>query len=186
MLKKSFLNISNLLTISRILITPVIFGGIVRQEWTFVFILFLIAGLTDVLDGYVARKFGLGTEFGACLDPIADKILLISSFAALSFIDSPSFAVPRWFFFLILVRETIILGGALLLFIRGIRLKVVPSIAGKLTTFFQLSFIWWIFICYFFGWNPARTYSVSIVLLALFSLMSLAQYGARGFSYLKR
>jgi cardiolipin synthase (CMP-forming) len=176
--------ISNLLTLSRIFLSPFIFWGIMKGSWYIVFILLLIAALTDVLDGHLARALSQGTTFGACLDPVADKLLLISSFAALSFVDSPSFFVPPWFFFLILSREIIILGGSLILLLLGIKIKVAPSLAGKLTTFFQLSFIVWIFACYFFGWNPVKTYSVSLILLAFFSLFSLVQYGIIGFRYL--
>lgn len=181
---REVLTISNLLTLLRIFLSPFIFWGIMKGSWFLVFILLVIAALTDVLDGHLARAFSQRTTIGACLDPVADKLLLISSFAALSFVDSPSFFVPRWFFFLILSREIIILGGSLILLLLGTKIQVAPSIAGKLTTFFQLSFILWIFACYFFGWNPVKTYSVSLILLAFFSLFSLVQYGLIGFRYL--
>lgn len=195
MLEKNakYFNISNSLTFARILLIPFIVLGIVHHMWLRVFILLIVAGLTDVLDGHLARRFNLRTEFGAILDPIADKLLLIASFTALSFVDSPSFGIPLWFLFLVFIREAIIVGGFIFLFISGIKLQTTggfnplsPSIAGKLTTFFQLSFILWIFICYFFGWNPVKTYSVVIVFLSLFSLASLGQYGMRGIRYWSR
>ena len=179
----SIFNISNLLTISRIFIAPFIVLGIFYNYWYLVFFLLVVAGLTDFFDGYLARKFNQGTVLGACLDPIADKILLVSTFSALAMIDSPSFKVPFWFVFFLFFREIIILGGTLFLFLTGKDFKVSPSIAGKMTTFFQLSFIFWIFACYFFGWNPIKTYSVLIVILALFSFISLFQYGMIGLRY---
>jgi len=179
-------NISNALTFIRILLTPVVVVGIVYNRWSLVFWLLFTAGVTDVLDGYLARKLGQGTVFGACLDPAADKFLIISSFTALSFVDTPSFSIPFWFVLLVFARETIIVGGAFILFLLGIEFKVLPSIAGKLTTFFQLTFIMWIFSCYFFGWNPIRTYWVLLIVIALFSLASLTQYGMIGFRYLKK
>lgn len=177
--------ISNLLTLLRIILVPFIVVGIVYHSWTLVFLLFVVAGLTDFFDGYFARWFNEETALGKALDPIADKILLVSSFSALSFIDSPSFSVPLWFVLLLFFRETVILGGSILLVLLGIRLQICPSLAGKLTTFFQLSFIWWLFVCYFMGWNPIKTYSVVILLLAGFSLFSLGQYGLQGFGYLR-
>jgi phosphatidylglycerophosphate synthase len=77
-----------------------------------------------------------------------------------------------------------IVGGTLFLFVTGRDFKISPSIAGKLTTFFQLSFIFWIFACYFFGWNPIKTYSFLIIVLALFSFISLFHYVMIGFRYL--
>lgn len=177
--------ISNILTVLRIALTPFIFFGIVHQSWYLVFSLLLFACLTDILDGYFARKYSQGTRFGACLDPLADKILLVSSFAALAFVDSPSFSIPTWFFFVILFREITMIFGFLGLTFLGIDIKMAPSVAGKLTTFFQLSFIMWIFLCYFFGWNPTKTYTVSLILLTLFSIASFVQYGMKGVRYLR-
>ena len=70
-----WLTISNVLTVLRILLVPVIVVGISHHLWSFVFVLFLVAGLTDMLDGYLARWLNEQTTLGACLDPIADKIL---------------------------------------------------------------------------------------------------------------
>ena len=180
------INLSNLLTITRIFLVPFIVVGIVYNMWSTVFVLLLTAGLTDVLDGHFARKFNQRTQLGASLDPIADKFLLLSSFVALCFVDSPSFSIPLWFVLLIFMREIVIIGGTVLLWFLGIDFTIAPSKVGKLTTFFQLSFILWIFTCYFFGWNPIRTYSVFLLLVALFSLLSLLQYGIRGIKYLNR
>jgi len=181
---KNIINISNFLTVTRVLITPVIVMGIVYNSWFSVFLLFILAALTDSLDGYFARILDQNTEFGACLDPIADKILLVSSFTALCFVDSPSFSIPVWFVFVVFFREAVILGGSIFLFLLGIKFKISPSVAGKMTTFFQLSFILWLFVCYFFGWNPVRTYYVLLILLSMFSLASLFQYSVIGYGYL--
>jgi cardiolipin synthase len=172
-----WLTLSNGLTFLRIVLTPFIVMGIVQRSWGVVFGLLLVAALSDFFDGHLARWRGEQTVLGTYLDPIADKILLVSSFAALSFVDSPSFSIPFWFVFLVFMREMIIIGGAVILFVTRIKFKVSPSIWGKLTTFFQLTFILWLFICYFAGWNPIRTYSVLLVLLAIFSLISLVHYG---------
>lgn len=181
--EKRWLTFSNMLTLLRIVLVPFIVIGIVGQLWLSTFFMLLAAAFTDFFDGYLARRFGDQTELGACLDPIADKILLVSCFSALAFIDSPSFSIPIWFVFLIFFREMFILGGSIVLFLLGIRFKVSPSIGGKLTTFFQLSFILWLFVCYFFDWNPVKTYSVLIVMLAILSIISLVHYCFIGVSY---
>jgi cardiolipin synthase len=177
--------ISNFLTVLRIFLVPVIVIGIAYHWWATVFFLLLLACVTDVLDGYIARWLNEQTALGACLDPIADKILLVSSFATLSFIDSPSFSIPSWFVLLVVIREVIILGGSFFLLLVGVHTKIAPLVWGKMTTFLQLIFILWIFVCYFAGWNPARTYSVLLILLALFSIVSLIQYGRIGWQDFK-
>jgi len=175
-LSQRWLTISNMVTFLRILLVPFIVAGIVRGSWLPVFILLVAAAITDVLDGYLARWLNEQTALGACLDPIADKILLISSFSALAFIDSPSFSIPGWFVFLIVVREVALVGGAFFLYLRGAQVTIAPSIAGKLTTFFQLLFIFWLFVCYFVGWNPIKTYGVALVVLSLLSVFSFYHY----------
>ena len=73
----------------------------------------------------------------------------------------------------------------LFLMIFGIDLSIQPSLGGKLTTFFQVIFILWIFICYFVGWNPVKTYYVSLFMLSAVSIASFGQYALIGIKYLK-
>ncbi|MCK4651227.1 CDP-alcohol phosphatidyltransferase family protein [Candidatus Babeliales bacterium] len=183
---KKFFTLSNGLTFLRILLTPVIVIGIFYEKWTLVFLLILFAGVTDVLDGYVARAFNQITNLGKILDPIADKILLICCFAALAFLQSPSFPIPKWFVLFIVCRESIIIFGSYVIVKTGRKFKVEPTWSGKLTTLFQLIFILWLFICYFFGWVPARTYHTLLVLLPLFSILSLLQYIKIGTGYFNK
>jgi cardiolipin synthase len=107
------------------------------------------------------------------------NFLFFLPFAALAFWQSPSFAVPLWFVLLILLRESLmLLGGIILLYFKKEDL-LSPTIWGKLTTFFQILFIVWLFICYFFGWVPAKTYTIILLLLALSSIISFFHYITR-------
>ncbi len=180
---KRWLTLSNILTLTRIILTPIIVLMILRHQWAGAFMLFVIASFSDVLDGYCARLLHEQTHLGAMLDPIADKFLLLACFGALAFLHSPSFSIPVWFFTLIFVRELIILCGGYILLRTRAHFRVQPSILGKLTTFFQLLFISWLFVCYFFGWAPARTYRALLVALAFFSVLSLLQYVRIGLHY---
>lgn len=181
----SWLTISNGLTFARIILAPVMMVGILQKMWFLTFWVFVVASWTDLLDGYLARRFNTQTGLGAVLDPIADKIFLLSCFSGLSFLDSPSFHIPTWFFFMVLGREFIISFGFFILMILGKNAQPRPTIWGKLTTFFQLLFIFWIFVCYFFGWAPVRTYGVFLILLAVFSVLSLLHYIRMGIGFLK-
>ena len=182
---KKWLTLSNILTMARILLTPVLVAGIFYKRWFLVFILFIAIGLTDLLDGYLARLWDEHTNFGKLLDPLADKFLIISMFFSLAFLSSPSFKIPIWFFVLILCREITIIYGTYYLLKTGIKVAVAPIIWGKLTTFLQLFFIFWMFICYFLEWTPTITYYVTLVLLSIFSILSLLQYIKLGISYLR-
>lgn len=181
---KSWFTISNFLTFARIFLTPVIVYGISKEKWDFVFLILLVVAATDILDGFLARLLNENTNLGKMLDPIADKFLLITSFCTLAFVDSPSFFIPGWFVLLIFVREFIILLGSFLIFKFRVNFEISPTIWGKLTTFFQFLFIFWLFVCNFFGWVPARTYHTLLILLSLFSIISLLQYIKIGFMYL--
>lgn len=173
---KNWINISNVFTILRIVVSPLIMFELYCRNWELAFGLFVFGAITDFLDGYLARLLNMQTNLGRMLDPLADKIFLISLFYSLSFISSPSFRIPSWFVYLILFREIVILLGSGILLVLKVNFKIQPILWGKLTTFFQIIFIGWIFSCCFFHWIPQRTYNVSLILLALYSVFSLLQY----------
>ena len=170
------ITISTMLTIARIVMTPFIVVAMIVGQWGVAFWLFIIASALDVLDGNLARWLNQQTFLGACLDPIADKILLVSCFAALAFVQSPLFSIPLWFVLLVLIKELIIIFGSFLIyFIKG-HLEVSPTVLGKATTVAQVWFIIWLFACYFFGWVPVRTYYTALGILFVLVSLSLFQY----------
>jgi len=179
------LTISNLLTLSRILLTPFIAVGILRHEWFLAFTLFFIAVLTDFLDGYIARAFSECTTIGTTLDPIADKILLLATFASFVFSKIDDLVMPLWFLIFAISRELIIVLGAILIswFVGNIRLQ--PTIWGKTTTLLQIIFILWYFTCLFYGWVPVKTYAFALVAISAFSFFSLAHYVRIGIRYMR-
>lgn len=154
------------------------------QQWETAFWIFCIAAGTDVLDGHFARVLKEQTNLGRVLDPLADKILIVATFSALAFIDTPLFHIPLWFVVLVFVREGIIILGSCIIMRKRHDVTVESIIWGKLTTLFQVLFITWLFVCYFIGWDPEQTFGVVLVLLALFSILSLFQYVKKGVLYL--
>lgn len=183
---KRWVNISNIFTLTRILLAPVIILQMYWRNWNMAFGFFVIGALTDLLDGYLARLLNTQTNLGRMLDPIADKIFLVSSFFSLSFISTPSFQIPSWFVYLLLFREFVLLLGCIFLLALKINFEIKPIMWGKLTTLFQIIFIGWIFSCYFFHWIPLKTYNVSLVMLAGYSIFSLLQYVKVGIGYFKK
>lgn len=174
------ITLATLFTLTRILLTPVIVGAMIAQQWGVAFFLFVAASATDVIDGNLARFFNTKTFLGAVLDPIADKVLLLSCFFALAFVQSPLFSIPLWFVVLVLLRELILIGGALLVFLVKGQLKVNPTWLGKLTTFVQICFIVWLFACYFFHWLPVKTYYTMLALMLMLTFCSFVQYARIG------
>ncbi|WP_456383863.1 CDP-diacylglycerol--glycerol-3-phosphate 3-phosphatidyltransferase [Persephonella sp.] len=131
------MSLANQITIFRIFLIPVFIILIGYNKPLYALIVFVIAGLTDALDGFIARKFNQITTLGKILDPIADKALLVSSFV---FIYTSDLQVkfPYWYVVIVISRDVyILLGSALIYFMRGY-LDVKPSVFGKATTFFQI------------------------------------------------
>ena len=131
------MNLANQITIFRIFLIPVFVILIGYNKPLYALIVFVIAGLTDAVDGFIARRFNQITTLGKILDPIADKALLVSSFV---FISTSDLAVkfPYWYVVIVISRDIyILLGSALIYFLKGY-LDVKPSVFGKATTFFQI------------------------------------------------
>ena len=130
------LNIPNLLTLTRLFMVPVFLALLSKGRFRYALYVFCAAGLTDSLDGTIARWFDCRTEIGALLDPFADKLLLLSAFVALTFED----AIPGWLLGVVITRDVVIVFGyLLLLFYTDERVPVRPSYLGKAATCFQLA-----------------------------------------------
>lgn len=129
------LNLPNLITLLRIVVIPVFLILLTAERYTDALILFILAATTDSLDGAIARLTNTRTAFGAYIDPLADKLLLMSSFVVLAFLGF----VPRWLAILVISRDVIILiGFVALFFITEHSIAVRPSLLGKASTFLQL------------------------------------------------
>lgn len=131
----SWLNVPNLLTLTRLVLSPVVVWSIVSREFGRALVLLVAAGTTDFFDGMLARRAKCSTRMGAYLDPIADKLLLSSSYVALGIVA----AAPWWLVGLIFGRDLLILAisGAALLF-TPLR-DFPPSLWGKLSTGVQVA-----------------------------------------------
>lgn len=167
---------SNILTLSRIFLTPLIVLAILAQEWGVAISFFIIASLTDLLDGFLARLLNQQTVLGTILDPLADKFLIIASYTALILIDSPFFKIPYWFLGIIIAKESaLIAGSAYAIYIKK-KIVIKPNFLGKLTMFMQVLFIVYIFLCSFFSCISATILNFLLKIIIGLSLSSLVQY----------
>lgn len=170
------ITLSTAITLIRIALTPIIVFAMIFNSWGSAFWLFVIAALSDVLDGYLARLLHDHTFLGACLDPLADKLLILSVFCTLAFISTPLFVLPAWFVLIVLAKETILILSAVVLYYKQGHLEVKPVLLGKLAMVVQTLFIIWLFACYFFHWMPVKTYTIMLGVVLLVVLASFANY----------
>lgn len=130
------MSLPNLITIGRILLVPLTVWLIVSGAFGFAFLAFIAAGVSDGVDGYIARRWNLRTELGAYLDPIADKALLVSIYVALGLQDH----LPAWLVILVVSRDVLIVGAVILSWVVDRPLQVVPLMISKINTAVQIVF----------------------------------------------
>lgn len=167
------INIPNLLTIFRILLVPVFIILIINYELKTALLVFILAGITDSLDGLIARIFNQKTKLGAYLDPVADKLLLASAYIILAVKG----ILPNWLSIIVVSRDVIILTGIVVLVMMGKSMEIKPSIIGKITTALQILTVVLIII------EPhlSSTITSSIIpLTAIFTVASGIYYIYRG------
>jgi len=131
------MNIPNSLTILRILLIPVYVGFLVYERFDHAMIVLLVAGITDALDGTIARASNQRTRLGAFLDPLADKLLLTSGFVTLSAIH----LIPSWVTIVVVSRDAMLLLGTAVAQFTESAIDIAPTFLGKGTTFLQLSYV---------------------------------------------
>ena len=129
------MTLANRLTILRILMTPVITVLLLYRQTGLALTLFVLAGVTDGLDGFVARSWRQKTELGMVLDPLADKLLLTSTIIVLTILKD----LPRWFAIIVVSRDVLIIGGAVILYMFIGKMSHPPSGLGKITTGMQVA-----------------------------------------------
>ncbi len=124
------MNIPNILTIIRLLLIPVFVGYYTSGDHILALVVYLVAGVTDVLDGYIARRYDMSTKLGTVLDPLADKLMLLAALGCLAF----SNVIPQWVFYVVVLKEGAMIVGAAIMYFGHIN-RVIPSnVFGKVAT----------------------------------------------------
>ena len=131
------MNIPNSLTLLRILLIPVYIGLLVYEQYDHALVVLLLAGVTDALDGTIARAANQKTRLGAFLDPLADKLLLTSGFITLSI----THVIPSWVTIVVVSRDVMLLLGTAVAQLTETEIDITPTLLGKGTTFLQLAYI---------------------------------------------
>lgn len=127
----------NIISFARLCAVPLAVWLVLQQLMEAAFVLFMLAGASDALDGWLARRQGGGNKVGAVLDPIADKALMVSMYVTLAAIH----VLPDWLAILIVFRDVMIVGGVLMLFLLGHPPVIHPLRISKLNTLLQIALV---------------------------------------------
>ena len=175
----------NLLSLSRILLTPVFVWMMIQKRPWAAFIIFLVAGATDALDGFAARLLHLRSTLGLWLDPIGDKILLTSAFVVLTLpaLSQPN-TLPLWLTGICIGRDVAIALTALVLIALRGKQTFKPVLAGKASTICQVLVLYFVLYSNAVGRSP-QALAWLYVLTALLTCISWIQYGFRGIALLR-
>lgn len=128
------MSIPNLITLGRIFLVPVVFWLLLTQETRWAFVLFVMAGVSDGVDGFLAKRYGWTTELGSYLDPLADKLLLVCIFIALGV----SGHLPSWLVIAVVSRDLLIVSGVVLSWGLGHPVPIHPLVVSKANTVAQI------------------------------------------------
>lgn len=165
-------SVPNQITVLRILLTPLFIAFLVYGMRVPALIIFCLSGVTDALDGMIARRYHQETTLGSILDPLADKILLVASFWVLTTMG----LIPTWVTILVVSRDALIVGGALYLRVFQEESAMPPSVMGKITTCVQLATVFWVLLFYFIYGREALSLDPFLMAAGILTFMSGFQY----------
>jgi len=165
-------HLPNLITGLRILLVAPFLWALLEERYSTALLLFIIAGVSDALDGFLAKYFGWTSELGGLLDPIADKLLLMGAILALGWLNE----LPGWLVALVILRDLLIVGGAVSYHLLIERFEAAPLMISKLNTLVQLILVCAVIVHYGMIPLPNILLTGLIVLTALTTVWSGAAY----------
>lgn len=166
------MNLPNVLTIARAILVPIIIWLLTEGELKIAFILFVLAGISDAVDGYVAKTFNQRTEFGAYLDPLADKLLIVGIFVTLGWLGE----LPIWLVIAVVARDVLIVIAIMLSSLIGRPVHIRPLYVSKLNTTFQIILAATVLADAAFGLGLGLVRQGLIWATAAFTLLSFGAY----------
>ncbi len=175
-LKSDILTLPNLLSVFRILLVPVFLWSLLNKKSLEALLLFFLAGLTDVLDGWTARIWHQRTKIGTILDPAGDKLLMATSYVVLSIssLATPNF-IPIWLTVVVFARDLLIVTGAFIAYLSWRQKTFAPSLLGKISTICQVGTVFLVLLLNFYQVAPWYMHGVYYLTL-LVTLASGVHY----------
>ena len=169
------MTIPNLITMMRLILVPIVVVAISQGRWGAAFALFAIAGVSDAADGLIARRYNMRTEFGAYIDPLADKALLVSIYVTLSIVG----VLPGWLAVVVVSRDIMIFAAILISRLMDRPMEIRPLLVSKLNTAAQIAFAGLVLAAMAFGLGMGDALAWSMVLVAALTIVSAAAYLGR-------
>ncbi len=151
---------------------PVVVWAIASNQMLFAFLLFAAAGVSDAIDGFLAKRFGMASELGRYLDPLADKVLIVSIYVSLGIMD----ALPRWLVILVVSRDLLIVGGVIFSWLIDKPVSVKPHFVSKLNTAAQLLLVGLVLMALGFAFDAGVALKLLIAAVTILTLLSVAVY----------
>jgi cardiolipin synthase len=166
------LTIPNFITVGRFLLVPLVIYALLDAQAGLAFAGFLIAGISDGVDGFIARHFNQRSDLGAYLDPVADKVLLVSVFIVLGYLGQ----LPLWLVIAAVSRDALIVSGVLLANLMGMPVKIDPLYISKANTAVQIALAATVLAVQAFQLNLGPVLPILIYLSGLLTVASAAAY----------
>lgn len=164
--------IPNLLTLARIGLVPWLVVLLESHHYGWALCVFLVAGMTDALDGYIAKKYNAHTYLGSILDPLADKALLVTSYVMLSIME----IVPFWLTVVVVFRDIVIVGGNILMVMFFSTMDMRPLLISKLNTVMQIFYVFLVLFSLSFNIQLSGIVVFFGILVAVTSVLSGLAY----------
>ena len=166
------LNIPNFITVGRVILVPVVFWLLVSGRVQAAFYTFVLAGISDAVDGYLAKRFGWTTELGAYLDPLADKLLLVSIFVAMGVMGE----MPSWLVIGVVARDIMIIAAVMVSWLMDNPVRIRPLAVSKANTAAQLVLASTVLADVGFDLGLGTLRTILVWTTAVLTLASLAAY----------
>jgi cardiolipin synthase (CMP-forming) len=176
----SALNIANLLTVLRFCLVPIVIVSIINKEWMIALVVFVTAGVTDAIDGFIARHFDMRTELGAYLDPLADKALLVSIYITMAVAG----IIPVWIAVLVVSRDIMIVGAVIVSWLLDNPVEINPLKLSKANTLAQITFAALALSMLAFDKTLPMVHQGGLAIVAALTLASMAAYLAAWFRHM--
>jgi len=165
-------NLPNAITIGRFLLVPIVIWAIASGQMLFAFWLFVVAAISDSVDGFLAKQLGMTSDFGAYLDPLADKAMLMSIYVSLAIAG----LLPLWIVIAVVSRDVMILAAIVVSWLVDQPLKIHPLLVSKLNTAAQFVLAALVLASSGFGFDSGHAYPALLAVVGALTGLSAAAY----------